>query len=164
MEDVSHEQQLFATEWLWVASIDAQHLVDEINNVRAYHTDLIDDDELHFAYQLPLGASVLQRLLDVAAVVARVVGKQGMEGQSEETVQGGASGVDGCDARGCEDHVLLLRVLRDVSQECAFTRSSLPRQEERTAREVHNLQGILPLLIVEIEFMLFHSDTLAMCR
>ena len=150
LEDVAHEQQLLSAEGLGVAGVDAQYLVDEVDDVCAHHTDLVDDNEFYLAYQFALGACVFQRLLDVSAVIARVVGQQGMEGQSEETVQGGASGVDGGDARRGEDHVLLLRVLRHVSQEGALTRARLSRQEERTARVVHDLQGILPLLVVQV--------------
>ena len=35
--DVAHEQQLLAAEGLWVAGLDAQQLVDEVDDVCAHH-------------------------------------------------------------------------------------------------------------------------------
>ena len=75
-----------------------------------------------------------------------------MEGQTEEAVERGASGIDGGDARRGEDHVLLLRIVGHVAQERRFTRPCLPRKEERATGIVDDLEGILPLFVIEIEF------------
>ena len=152
MEDVTYEQQLLAAEGLRIAGVDAQHFVDEVDDICPHHRYLVDDDELHLAYQLALGTCVFQRLLDVTLVVARVVGQQGMEGQTEEAVQRRTAGIDGGDTRRCEDDVFLLRVLGNVAQEGALTRAGLSREEKRTTGIVHDLQGVLPLLVVEVEF------------
>ena len=98
--DVAHEQQLLAAEGLGVAGVDAQHFVDEVDDVCAYHRDLVDDDEFDLSDEFALCARVFECLLDMSVAVARVVGEQGVEGQSEEAVEGGASGVDGGDASG----------------------------------------------------------------
>ena len=112
--------------------------------------NLVDDDEFDFTYQLALGTCVFQRFLDMPTIVARIVGQQGMEGQTEETVERGASGVDGRDARRGKDYVLLLRVLRDVAEKSALARACLSREEKRAAGVVHNLQGVLPLLVFKV--------------
>ena len=88
----------------------------------------------------------------MAAVVAGVVGQQGVEGQAEEAVERGAPGVDGCDACWRENHVLLLRVLGHVTQERRLTRPCLSREKERATGIVDDLEGILPLLVIEVEF------------
>ena len=141
-----------AAEGLWVAGVDAQQLVDEVDDVCAHHRYLVDDDEFDLTDELALGTRVLQRLLDVAAVVARIVGQQGVEWQSEEAVERGASGVDGRDASRGEDHVLLLGGLCDIFQERRLTRAGLPCEKERATGIVDDLEGILPLLVIEVEF------------
>ena len=150
--DVAHEQQLFATKGLGVAGVDAQHLVDEVDDIGTYHRDLVDDDELDLADEFALGSRVLQGLLDMAVAVARVVGQQGEEGQTEEAVEGGASGIDGSDTRRREDDMLLLRVLGHVAEERRLTRPCLSREKERATGIVDDLEGVLPLLVIEIEF------------
>ena len=150
--DVTHEQQLLAAEGLGVAGVDAQHFVDEVDDVCAYHRDLVDDDEFDLSDEFSLCACVFESLLDMSVAVARVVGEQGVEGQSEEAVEGGASGVDGGDASGREDHVFLLCVAGDVAQERRLTRPCLSRKKERATGIVDDLEGVLPLLVIEIEF------------
>ena len=53
-----------------------------------------------------------------------------MEGELEEAVERGATGIDGCDARRGEDDVLLLGVLGYVAQEGALTRARLSGEEK----------------------------------
>ena len=46
LEDVAHQQQLLAAEGLsHVAAIDAQHAVDKVNNICAYHRYFVDDNQ-----------------------------------------------------------------------------------------------------------------------
>ena len=71
-----------------------------------------------------------------------------MERQSEETVQRRPAGIDGSNARRCQDDILLPGILGNIAQECGLSRSRLSSEKERAARIVHNLQGVLPLLIV----------------
>ena len=94
----------------------------------------------------------MDKKMIIAAIVALVVGQQWVEGQPEETVQCGAAGIDGCNARRGQHHPFLLGVLGNIAQERGLTRARLPRQEKRTARVVHYLQGILPLLVLYVQF------------
>ena len=83
--DIAHEQELLAAKgFAHVAAIDAEHLVDEVDDVCTYHRNLIDDDEFQFAENLALLSVVLQGFADVASVVACVVGQQRVEWQLEE--------------------------------------------------------------------------------
>ena len=59
-----------------------------------------------------------------------------------------AACIDGSNARRGQHHPFLLGVLGNVAQKCGLTRARLSRQEERTTRIVHYLQGILPLLVL----------------
>ena len=63
-----------------VSAIHTQHLVDEIDDVGTHHTDLIDDDEFHFADNLDFLRIILQRIPDIAHGIHAVVGQQRMEG------------------------------------------------------------------------------------
>ena len=41
-----------------VAAVDAQHLVDKVDDVSPYHTDLVDDDEFDFLKQFDSVAAI----------------------------------------------------------------------------------------------------------
>ena len=74
--DVAYKQKLFAPERLpHVAAVHAQHLVDEVDDVGAHHTDLVDDDEFHLTDNLNFFGVIFQRVADVAHAVHAVVGK-----------------------------------------------------------------------------------------
>ena len=88
----------------------------------------------------------------MAPTVTGVVGQERMEGQTEEAVKRGTTRIDGGDTRRGEDDVLLLRVVGYVAQEGRFTRPCLPRKEERATGIIDDLEGVLPLFVVEIEF------------
>jgi hypothetical protein len=110
--DITHEQELFASKGLThISRIDAKNLVDKVDNISPDHRDFVDDNQLNLPQQLTLCAGVFQRFLDVAAVIARVVGQERMEGQLEEAVERLSASIDGCDARGSEDDIFLLGVL-----------------------------------------------------
>ena len=76
-----------------------------------------------------------------------VVRQQRVEGQAEEAVQRAAPGIDGGDARGSQDHVLLLHIVADVAQEGRFARACLARQEERLAGVLDELQRLAELAV-----------------
>ena len=108
-------------------------------------------NETAFFKQLDQFAVILQRLPHVAHGVSLVVGQQRVEGQLEEGVQRLAAGVDGRYARRCQYHVALLRVLGDISEECRLSRARLSGEEERAPGVLYDLEGLLPLLIVQVE-------------
>ena len=148
--DVAHQQQLLAAEGLaQVVRIDAQDAVHGVDEVRPHHRNLVDDDQFQLLQQLAVLLGVAQELVDASALQAQVgvVRQQRVEGQAEEAVQRAASGVDGGDARGSQDHVLLLHIVADVAQEGRFARACLARQEERLAGVLDELQRLAELTV-----------------
>ena len=80
----------------------------------------------------------------------RVVGQKRMEGQFEETVQGASSGIDGGYSRRCQHHMLFLDMGTDILQEGRFTRTCFPRQENRLAGVLNQIQCILKFGVMGI--------------
>ena len=85
-----------------------------------------------------------------------------MEGELEETMQGASSGIDGCDARRCQYHVLFLHVGAHIFQEGRFTRTGLARQENGLTGELDEVQRILKFGVTGIYlhrfFLIRHKD------
>ena len=73
----------------------------------------------------------------------RVVRKEGMERQFEEAMQGASSGIDGCNTRRCQYHVLFLHIGTYVFQEGRFTRTGFARQENGLTGVLNQIQCIL---------------------
>ncbi len=73
--DVSDKQELLSAEgFTHVVAVNAQHLVDKVDDIGTYHADLINDDEFEFADDLDLFAIVSQRLADVSWRKLHVIG------------------------------------------------------------------------------------------
>ena len=62
-----------------VPAIYSQYLVDEIDDVGTYHTDLIYDDELYFTDNLDFLRIIFQCVSDIAHRIHTVVGQQWVE-------------------------------------------------------------------------------------
>ena len=73
-------------------------------------------------------------------------------------MQGTSARVDGGDACGGQYDVFLAYVVADVAQEGRLARTGLPRQEERLAGVLHEVQGVLKLTVAGVgEEGLIHS-------
>ena len=122
---------MLATERLsHVAAVYAQHLIYEVYDVGTHHTDLVDDDEFHLAYDLNFLGVVLQGVADIPHAEHTVVGQQRMEGNLEETVQGASSGIDGSNTGGCKNDVFLFGVGSNVAQKSGLAGACLSCEEE----------------------------------
>ena len=153
--DIADEEHLLSAERLpHVAAVDAQHLVDEVDNVGPHHAHLVDDDELHLTDELYLLTVVFQHVAQMAHRIARVGGQQRMERQLEERVERRPSGVDGRDARRREDDVLLLCRRCDISEERRLSRTRLSGEEEAVTGELHYLQSVLQLRVRQVDILL----------
>ena len=151
LEDVTHQQELFASEGLaHVPAVDAEHFVYEVNDVCPHHGYLVDDDEFQFAEQLQGDTTVLERFTYVAWGIARVVGQQRMERQFEEGVQRLTPGIDSGNTGRGEYDIFLLGLLGYIAQKSRLTRPCLSRKKERATGVLDNLEGLLPLLIVKV--------------
>ena len=78
-----------------------------------------------------------------------------MEGQFEETVQGASSRIDGGDSRWCQYHMLLSDMGANIFQEGRFTRTCFPRQENRLAGVLNQVQCILEFGVMGIYLHVF---------
>ena len=53
LEYIAHKKQLLAAKgFTHVVSIDAQHLVDKVDDIGTHHRYLVDDDEVEFPDEL----------------------------------------------------------------------------------------------------------------
>ena len=73
-----------------------------------------------------------------------------MKRKPEKAVQRAAAGIDGCDTCGSQYDMFLFSVLRDVTQESRFTRPRFSGKEQRATGKVNDLEGVLPLLVVQV--------------
>lgn len=157
--DISHEEHLLASKRLaHLMTVDAQDLVDEVDNIGSHHRHLVNDYQLHLAQELDLFAIIAQRLADIACRITGVGRQQRMEGEFEEGMERSASSIDGSNARRRKDDMLLLGRSSNIAEEGRFACPRLARQEERVMRELDNLECLLQLLIVQIHFFYSRSS------
>ena len=154
--DVTHKKQLLASKrFAHITAIDAQHAVDEVDDVGSHHRNLVDDDELKFTKKLAFLSVVLQRFPDVPHIVSAIIGQERVKRKLEETMQSGATGIDGGNARRCQHHMFLLCCCRDVSKECRLARPRFAGQEKRLTGELNDLERVLQFLVVAVDMLLF---------
>ena len=153
LKHIPHEQQLLAAKrHPGIAGKDPQDLVNAINQISTYHRYLINDDQLHLLQDLPLLLGIFKEIVDTAMLRAqvRIIRQHRPKRQFEKGMQGDTSCIDRCDARGCQHHVLLLRMLTDILKESRFSRPGLAREEDRLTRMRNQIQRILKFRIISI--------------
>ena len=77
-----------------------------------------------------------------------------MEWQMEETVKGDTTCIDGGNTRGSQYDGLLLGIACHMAQKSRFTRPRLSGEKERVTGIFDYLDGLLPFLVVGVEFHL----------
>ena len=99
-----------------------------VDDVGAYHGNLVDDDQFQLFQQFAVGFGVFEKFVDASPLQTevRVVGQQGVEGQFEEAVQGTASGIDGGYAGRCKHHVLFLCIRAEYFRKVDLPVPALP--------------------------------------
>ena len=121
-------------------------------------TSCKDDDEFDILQQLYFLGIVFHRVADVPWGVSLVIGQQRMKRQLEEAVQRGASCVDGGYPGRSEDDVFLVDVFGDIAQERRFTRPCLSCEKERVTGKADNLERVLQLRIIQVDYVFFIFD------
>ncbi len=153
LEYVAHHQYLLAGERLaLVAAEVAEQLVHEVDDVGAYHRNLVDDNQLQRSQHLYETARVVHALRQVGLRKFAVVVEQRLQRYVEKRVQCLSSGIDGGNARRGEHHILLVRMLRDVFQKCRFASAGLAGHEHRVVGEFYQRQYLLKFIVVQIYF------------
>ena len=73
LENVAHKQDLLTAErFAQVAGVDAENAVYGVDDVGAYHGNLVNDDQLQFFEQFAMGLGVLEELVDASPLQAEV--------------------------------------------------------------------------------------------
>ena len=121
---VANHQQLHAAKGTVVVAILAQHVVDSVQQVGAYHRYFVDNQQVDGGDNLPLLLAEVEALLGLRS---RHVGRQR---QLEERMDGDAAGIDGGHTGGGHNDRPLARPFDDGLQERGLARSCLACQED----------------------------------
>ena len=151
LEDVADQEKLFAAEGeAHVAGVDAQDLVDEVDDVGADHRDFVDDDEVEAADEAYVVVAVVEAPTQAVDGEVGVFGRYGLEGAAEKGVEGLAADVDGGDAGGSEDDEFLACVGGDVAQEGALAGAGFAGEEDGAVGVAQQAQCGLELGVLDV--------------
>jgi len=97
---------------------------------------------------------VFKEFVDASSLQAEIgiIGQQRIKRQFEETVQRASPRIDGGNSRRSQHNVFLLGMFADIPEKGRLSRTRFPRQENRLAGVLYEVQGILKLLVLSVGY------------
>ena len=81
-----------------------------------------------------------------------------MERELKKAVEGGTADIDGCNTGGGKDNIFLFGGGCNMSKERRFTRPCLSCEKERVTGKADNLECVLQLRIIQVDYVFFIFD------
>ena len=160
--EVADKEQLYATKGLGVVAETSQYRVDGVEHIAPHHRDLVDDEQVERADDLPLLLAEVEAALDMS------VGHERGEGQLEERMDRDSTRIDGSHTRRRHYHQSLAALLFEGPKKGSLSRTRLSCEEDTVPRVLYKLPGC-PELVIFLHFadslvrVLRYSDIRSRC-